>query len=63
MSTSSKNEYHWIDEPDADTLYDRIIEDKLWGNIRRKAKTDPGLTDLLNQCIMYYELGKENKNG
>lgn len=40
---------------------DMLLEDKLWGNIRRKARTDPGLQDLLDQCIMYYELSKENK--
>ena len=35
-----------------------IEEAKLWGEIRRAAKTNPGLQDLLNQAIEFYQLSK-----
>ncbi len=35
---------------------DTIREDKLWGNIRRAAKTDPALKEMLDQVKVYYEL-------
>jgi hypothetical protein len=35
---------------------DAIREDKLWGNIRRAAKTDPALKEMLDQVKVYYEL-------
>jgi len=37
-------------------LHDRLIEDKLWGNIRRASKTDPALKEMLDQIKMYYTL-------
>ncbi len=33
-----------------------IREDKLWGNIRRAAKSDPALKEMLDQVKVYYEL-------
>jgi len=38
-------------------------ERKLWDAIHTRAQTDEGLTDLLNQCIMYYRLLEEKDNG
>ena len=33
-----------------------LREDKLWGNIRRAAKSDPALKEMLDQVKVYYEL-------
>jgi hypothetical protein len=35
---------------------DDLREDKLWGGIRRAAKTDPALKEMLDQVRVYYEL-------
>ena len=35
---------------------DTLKEDKLWGNIRRAAKSDPALKEMLDQVKVYYEL-------
>jgi hypothetical protein len=37
---------------------DDMMEDKLWGNIRRAARTNPTLQDALDQAIMLYHLTK-----
>lgn len=44
------------------SLHDEIEEAKLWGAIRRKAKTHPGLAAELERVIMLYHLIKE-ENG
>ncbi len=41
---------------------DLLREDKLWGSIRRAAKTDPALNEMLDQVKVYYEL-KHNAKG
>ena len=41
---------------DVDYLTD---EETKWLDILHAAKDSPGLTDLVNQCKMYYALGKE----
>jgi hypothetical protein len=38
---------------------DQILEDKLWGEIRRKAKTHPGLAAELERVIIFYKLLEE----
>lgn len=43
-----------------ESTIDRIREDKLWGDIRRKAKTHPGLQEELNRVIMFYILLEQN---
>lgn len=40
---------------------DQIKEDKLWGNIRRKAQTHPGLQAELERVIMIYHLIEEQE--
>ena len=42
----------------AKSLVEKLEEDKLWGNIRLMAKTDPGLADLLDRARVYYQLKK-----
>lgn len=38
---------------------DRVQENKLWGEIRRAAKTDPVLQAALERAIIVYQLSKE----
>ena len=40
-------------------LHDRIMEDKLWGDIRREAKTNLTLQKALDRAIMIYKLSKD----
>ena len=35
-----------------------LKESKLWGDIQRLGKTDPGMKDLLDQAVVYYLLKK-----
>lgn len=37
-------------------LLEEIKQDKLWGNIRRVAKEDSGLAQILEQAEIYYKL-------
>ena len=43
---------------DGRPLYDHIMDDKMWGEIRRTAKTNPTLQDALDRVIMIYQLSK-----
>ena len=45
----------WADMKNKHTL---MMEDKLWGNIRRAARTNPALQDILDHAIMIYQLTK-----
>jgi hypothetical protein len=40
----------------------RVLEDKLWGEIRRAAKTNTALQAALDHAIMIYKLSKEYKD-
>lgn len=44
------------------TIRESILEDKLWGNIRRAARTNPALQDILNHAIMVYHLTQTDKS-
>ena len=44
---------------DGRPLHDHIADSKLWGDIRRKAKTHPGLAAELERVIMFYKLLEE----
>jgi hypothetical protein len=46
--------------PDGRPLSDHIKEDKLWGEIRREAKTNPALQKALDRAIVIYRLSKDN---
>ena len=46
---------------DGRPLHDHIMEDKLWGEIRRAAKTNPTLQDALERAIMIYQLSKTDE--
>ena len=41
---------------------DRIMEDQLWHNIRREARTNPALQDILDHAIMVYHLTRTEKS-
>ena len=46
---------------DGRPLFDHLQEDKMWGDIRRLAKTNPALQDALERVIMIYKLIKVDK--
>jgi len=46
---------------DGRPLRDHMLEDQLWGQIRRSAKTNPTLQDALERAIMIYQLSKEHE--
>ena len=46
---------------DGRPLIDHIREDKLWGDIRRAARTNPALRDALDRAIMIYNLSRTNE--
>ena len=41
----------------------QIREDRLWGEVRRAAKTNKTLQAALDHAIMIYKLSKEYKDG
>jgi hypothetical protein len=44
---------------DGRPLHDHIMDSKLWGEIRREAKTNPTLQSALDRAIMIYRLSKD----
>jgi hypothetical protein len=47
---------------DGRSLHDQIMEDKLWGEIRREAKDNPALQAALERAILVYHLSKDKPN-
>ena len=45
---------------DGRPLREHILEDKLWGEIRREARTNPTLQKALDRAIMIYRLSKDD---
>jgi hypothetical protein len=45
---------------DGRPLYEHMKEDKLWGDIRREARTNKVLQDALDRAILIYHLSKNN---
>lgn len=43
-----------------DSLHDSLPEDKLWGEIRQAARTNPALQEALDRAIIIYQLSREN---
>ena len=41
--------------------YDKRTSDKMWGEIRRAARTNPTLQDALERAIMIYKLTKTDE--
>lgn len=53
----------WEYDPRTDDgrpLRDHLMDNKLWGNIRRAAKDNIALQKALDQCIILYHLSKDN---
>jgi hypothetical protein len=44
---------------DGRPLHEHIMEDKMWGEIRREAETNVTLQKALDRAIMIYKLSKE----
>ena len=44
------------------TIRDKIVEDQLWYKIRREAKINKTLADILDQAKMVYALIKKENN-
>jgi hypothetical protein len=45
---------------DGRPMYEHIKEDKLWGEIRRAAKTNEALQSVLDRAILVYHLSKDH---
>jgi hypothetical protein len=45
---------------DGRPLYEYLREDKLWGEIRRAAKTNTALHEALERAILIYHLSKDH---
>ena len=46
---------------DGRPLIEHIREDQMWGEIRRMARTDAGLQELLERAIIYYNLKRDHE--
>jgi hypothetical protein len=44
---------------DGRPLHEHMMEDKMWGEIRRMAPTNPALQKALDRAIMIYRLSKD----
>jgi len=56
-SGSSQRQLH-SQSPRAVSLQEQLMEDKLWGEIRRAAKTNPALKHALDEVVLIYTLSK-----
>jgi hypothetical protein len=45
---------------DGRPLFEHLREDKLWGEIRRAARTNSALQEALERVIIVYHLSKDN---
>jgi hypothetical protein len=45
---------------DGRPLYEHMKEDKLWGDIRREARTNTALQEAMNRVILIYHLSKDH---
>ena len=46
--------------PDGKPLHDHIMDAKLWGEIRRAARTNSTLQEAIERVIIIYHLSKDN---
>ena len=59
---STRKAVGWNYDPrteDGRPLHDHIMDSKMWGEIRREAKTNPTLQKALDRVIMLYKLSKD----
>ena len=45
---------------DGRPLYEHMKEDKLWGDIRREARTNTALQEAMDRVILIYHLSKDH---
>jgi hypothetical protein len=60
---STRVEVGWSYDPrtnDGRPLHDHIMDDKLWGEIRRAAKTNTTLQEALDRAKIIYHLSNES---
>lgn len=58
----TRTEIGWDYDPrtsDGRPLRDHIMDDKMWGEIRREAKSNPTLQKALDRVIMIHKLSKD----
>ena len=60
-SAVQSRKLHW-ESDDVKDLRETMMEDKLWGEIHRAAKTNVALADILEQAKMVYALIKKEIN-
>lgn len=61
---STRKEVGWSYDPrtnDGRPLHDHIMDDKLWGEIRRAAKTNTTLHEALERAKIIYHLSNETE--
>lgn len=58
----STERYLYSQSNEKKALIEQLRESKLWGEIHRAAKTNPTLQKALDQCIIIYNLSKDNGN-
>lgn len=46
-------------DPKTKSWGEQVLEDKMWGEIRRMARTNPTLQDAVDRVIMIYKLSKD----
>lgn len=46
---------------DGRPLHEHMLEDKMWGEIRRNAKTNPALQKAMDRVILIYHLSKDKQ--
>ena len=60
--TGQKIPHDWDSRTgDGRPLREHMLEDKMWGEIRRAASTNPTLQDALDHAIMIYRLNKTDE--
>ena len=57
---SDQRQLHYESE-NVKSLREQMSEDKMWGEIRRLAKTNVPLADAVDKVIMIYNLVKDRK--
>ena len=45
---------------DGRILYEQLQEDQMWSEIRKMARRDPGMQEILERAIIYYNLKREH---
>lgn len=53
------NSHRPLDSGTSRPLHEQIMEDKMWGEIRREARTNITLQKALDRVIMIYKLSKD----